>query len=331
MASNHRYLLHCVLAVASLHLARLHDDKTMKAEMTATAATQMNKALLLYRPALENLNHTNSAALFASSALTAVYFFRTTVIDFEAIFASVPSGTSTPPPVVVDKMIQCVLKIIWGFRGPAAVLRPNPGYEWSLDRRLQHIATRKWWPRKRVPATQRALEEDARLCKIERLWMHPGRDYEEHFKMLARHLNDLRDTFALVSQLTLPSSEFPSMTSIPYSVDDTTDGFLKDRGAVFVWPTLISSEFIDLVVQKNREALVIVAHYAILIGRVRNVWWVEGIGPHLLVAVAMALGRENWHLIEWPVQALGVDLENAFGSRRDRLEGKPGEMHMDVI
>ena len=52
-----------------------------------------------------------------------------------------------------------------------------------------------------------------------------------------------------------------------------------------------------------------------------------------MTAVAMALGRENWALIEWPAGVVGVDLNCAFGlgKRRDELEGTPSEMHMDVI
>jgi peptide alpha-N-acetyltransferase len=123
------------------------------------------------------------------------------------------------------------------------------------------------------------------------------------------------------------------MTAVPYSIDDTTISTLTDRGAIFVWATLIPREFIQLIEAQNRDALVILAHYAVLPGRVRNVWWLEGLGADIVTAVAMALGRENWGLIEWPAGVVGVDLENAFvkGKRRDAMEGTPSEMHMDVI
>ena len=149
-----------------------------------------------------------------------------------------------------------------------------------------------------------------------------------------RHLNDalahLREAYALVSQLTLPGV-FPSMTAVPYAVDDTTVGILTDRGAIFVWSTLISREFIHLLETKDRDALIILAYYAVLPGRVRNVWWLEGLGADFVTAIAMAIGIENWHLIEWPAQVVGVDLWNAFGVRQDRLMGKPDELHMAVI
>jgi hypothetical protein len=149
-----------------------------------------------------------------------------------------------------------------------------------------------------------------------------------------RHLNEalafLRETYALVSQLTLPGV-FPPMTAVPYAVDDTTTGVLTDRGAIFVWSTRVSREFIQLLESKDRNALVILAHYAVLPGRVRNVWWLEGLGADFVTAIAMAIGIENWHLIEWPAHVVGVNLWNAFGVRQDRLVGKPDELHMDVI
>ena len=122
------------------------------------------------------------------------------------------------------------------------------------------------------------------------------------------------------------------MTAVPYSIDDTTISTLTDRGAIFVWATRIPREFLALVEAKNTHALVILAHYAVLPGRVRNVWWLEGLGADIVTAVAMVLGREKWGLIEWPARVVGLELERgAMGRRRDRLEGGTWEMCMDVI
>jgi hypothetical protein len=297
--------------------------------MMNVAASQMNKGLARFRPALENVNAENAAALFASSTLTAVYFFRTSTMDIDELRASVPIGTIVPSPDVVDRMFNCVLRVIWGLRGPLAVL--IPGWAHILGGRLQHIANRDWWPPDRLPATERAIEEDRRLAGIEHLWQNQLHTSSSSVDCLSSALSFLRESFGLVSQLTLERSEYPSTTSISYSIDDVTVGNLKDRGAIFFWATRISRDFITLLEQKNREALVIVAHYAILPGRVRNAWWLEGLGANMITAVAMALGKENWHLIEWPVRVVGVDLENAFSARPDMIEGKPGEVPMEII
>lgn len=299
--------------------------------MMAVAAAQMNKALVGYRAGLENVNKENAAALFACVTLTAVYFFRTSALDIEEIRESIPFGTRVPPAIEVDRMMNCIMKTFWGLRGALTVL--IPGWQWVTRGKMSPVCSRRWWPRKNIPAGKQAMNEDEILCRIESLWIRPGQDYEPHFDVLSESLRHLRDTFALVSQLTVPSSKFPPVTAIPYSYDDTTVGSLKDRGAIFVWVARISREMMTLIETRNREALVIVAHYAVLSGRVRNVWWLEGLGANMITAVGMALGPENWHLIEWPAQVVGVDLENAFGwqPRKDNLLGSPNEMHMQVI
>jgi hypothetical protein len=330
MAHSHEFLTNCVLSVASLHLGRLHGSKEAKKKMNTLAAERMNKALSKYRVELENVTERNAAALFASSTFTAVYLFRTSAIDIENLRASIPPDVTTPSPEIVDKMLSCALRTIWGLRGPLTVLLS--GWSWVVGSKMHPVTARGWWPEYNISATPRAVLEDERLQEIEKLWMDGEDPLEPHCVYLSQALLYLRQSFNLISQLTLPE-RFPPMSAVPYSVDDNTISTLTDRGAIFVWATRIPREFISLVEAKNVHALVILAHYAILPGRVRNVWWLEGLGADIVTAVAMALGRENWGLIEWPAGIVGVDLENAFRveRRKDKLEGSPCEMHMDVI
>jgi hypothetical protein len=330
MAQSHDYLVNCVLSVASLHLGRLHENKDEKRRMNTLAAARMNKALLRYRPELENITQQNASALFASSTFTAVYLFRTSAIDIENLRASIPPDTIVPPPDMVDKMLSCALRTIWGLRGPLTVLLS--GWNWVVGSKMHPVTAREWWPKHTTPATRRALSEDHRLREIEKLWTESNESWQQHHFYLSQALLYLRETFSLISHLTLPE-RYPPMTAVPYSIDDTTTSTLTDRGAIFVWATRIPREFIQLIEAKDPYALVILAHYAVLPGRVRNVWWLEGLGGDIVTAVAMALGRENWGFIEWPAGVVGVDLDHAFGvgKRRDRLEGRPSEMHMAVI
>lgn len=328
MASNHDFLVNCVLSVAALHLGRLRESKDEKSRMNTIAAGRMNKALTRYRSELSRITQENAPALFASATLTAVYLFRTAALDIEVLRSSIPPGTRNPSQDVIDKMLCCALRPIWGLRGPLTVLMS--GWSWVVEGKLNPVTARKWWPRNRVPATSRAVEEDERLRQLEDLWMETDRRWGLEHEHLSQALAYLRDAFALVSQLTLPET-YPPMTSVPYSVDDKTIGTLTDRGAIFVWMTRISREFIQLIEAKDRDALVILAYYAVLPGRVRNVWWLEGLGADMVTAIALALGRERWGMIAWPASVVGVDLENLFGVRQDRLEGLPEEMGMEVI
>ncbi|KAH7085963.1 hypothetical protein BKA63DRAFT_500821 [Paraphoma chrysanthemicola] len=328
MASGHDFLVNCVLSVASLHLARLHEGKEEKSRMNALAAARMNKALSSYRTELSHITQNNAGALFASATLTAVYLFRTAATDIEELCASIPPNTNDPPPDIVNKVLACALRPIWALRGPLTVIMS--GWDHVMSGKMHPVAQRQWWPEQGTPVTPSALEEDTRLQQLETMWASPDRVWEPHHAHLSQALQFLRETFGLVSQLTLPGTYFP-VTSVPYSIDDTTIGTLTDRGAIFVWLARIPREFIQLIEAKNRDALIILAYYSVLPGRVRNVWWLEGLGADIVTAVAMALGTGQRHLIEWPASVVGVDLHNLSSVRQDRLEGQPEELGMEVI
>ncbi|KAH7114407.1 hypothetical protein B0J11DRAFT_540926 [Dendryphion nanum] len=309
LANEHKFLIHGILSVASLHVSRLHEGKPERDDMNAIAADQMNRALAHFRVELGSINKDNAPALFACSTITAVYFFRTSVLDLQETQASIPPHVTEPPPELVDRSIHSIIRTFWALRGALSVLQP--AWDWVVDSEISPVCTRRWWPQHWVPANPRALIEDQKLHEIEKLWARSGSRYGDS---LTAALSHLRNTYGLVSLLTDPGREYPQLNApVPYSVDDTTVGMLRDRAAMFTWVTSVSKEFIALVEEKNVEALVIVAHYAVLLGRVRNVWWMDGLGAGMLRAIAMALGREHLHLLAWPAQVLDVDVERRFG------------------
>jgi hypothetical protein len=315
LAMDHSYLLNCVLSVAALHLARLHSSPLHRRAMTTLAASRMNHALSTYRAELTNVTRDNAAALFASATLTAVYLFRTTVLDMQSLRSNMPR---TPPESTISAMLSCALRPIWGLRGPLAVLMS--GWTYVLTGSMHAVAARKWWPQEPIgPATRAAVIEDARLA-----------DLQVRGEECMHALGVLREAYALVSHLTQPE-RYPPTTSIPYANDDADTTTLSDRGALFVWATRISRGFLARLEDRDHDALVILAHYAVLPGRVRNVWWLEGLGTEIVTAVATVLGEKEWARIEWPAEVVGVDLNDLGSVRWDGLVGRPEEMGMDVI
>ena len=68
---------------------------------------------------------------------------------------------------------------------------------------------------------------------------------------------------------------------------------------MFSWVTRVAREYIQLVEAQDRDALVILAHFAVLLIWANTVWWLEGLGTNFVRAVAVALGSEHRKLIEW--------------------------------
>ncbi|KAF2196550.1 hypothetical protein GQ43DRAFT_383013 [Delitschia confertaspora ATCC 74209] len=70
--------------------------------------------------------------------------------------------------------------------------------------------------------------------------------------------------------------------------------------ALKLWPHQISSQFMDLLTQRQPGALVIFAHYAVLLARSERYWFMEGTSDRILRTVE-ALLDDKWKTwLDWP-------------------------------
>jgi hypothetical protein len=287
----------------------LRGDAGGKETLIATAASQLNIALSLFRNVIANVTAENCEALYAFSTLVSIFNFYTSHEECKAILAPKSDNTDPDRKTQTAAMIRIAVGRFRTIRGAMLIL--FPGWDWISRGPLSPICTRSWWPQTPAPVDAEAVLEDRQLAALERLWMQPGRAYEYAFHALGTALTELRSTFALVSQLTRnPSCINPKYRNV---YDACDNGKLVDRGAIFTWPIKVSGEFIALVEKQRPEALAILAHYAILPGRVRGVWWMEGWGVSLVTTAALVLGEERKSWIEWPARVVGLEWESILG------------------
>lgn len=66
------------------------------------------------------------------------------------------------------------------------------------------------------------------------------------------------------------------------------------------WPVTIPVGYIELLAQRRPEALVVLAHWAVLLIHHRELWFVGNSGVFIIESVSKHLGRywEPW--LEWP-------------------------------
>lgn len=76
---------------------------------------------------------------------------------------------------------------------------------------------------------------------------------------------------------------------------------------VLTWPMVISPAFIELMQLQNAEALMILAHYAIVLHRARFLWIVGDCGRFLITSISQRLGPEWQTHLEIPLSALSED------------------------
>ena len=71
--------------------------------------------------------------------------------------------------------------------------------------------------------------------------------------------------------------------------------------AIHVWPGTVSQRFIEIMQERRPEALVILAHYCVLLKKVDSCWWLAGVGNRMLAAIYQALEQAWRPWIEWPL------------------------------
>jgi len=83
-----------------------------------------------------------------------------------------------------------------------------------------------------------------------------------------------------------------------------SDSAAPGAGLIWVWPINLSSEFTDLLSMRKPEALIILAHYAVLLHRRRRVWLVGNVGRILIQEISKFLGTfwKTW--LDWPNEVI---------------------------
>ncbi|KAH8660381.1 hypothetical protein BX600DRAFT_438591 [Xylariales sp. PMI_506] len=79
--------------------------------------------------------------------------------------------------------------------------------------------------------------------------------------------------------------------------------------AVLGWPNLVPREFIDMLKQRRPEALVVLAHFAILLYRAKDQWVFGDSAQYLITSTAEYLGTHwvQWMAVPLDVLALNTD------------------------
>jgi hypothetical protein len=296
LVQSHPYVLEGIFAMTALHLSRsLAIEKDRKTNFNI-AAGKMNNGLSRFTKELQHVTEDNAEALFVFSVVTTCWTLTTLGVESKVSVQSIKDGNYTSNSIqgTISQLVLMASRIFRCLRGVLIIL--GPCWRCVAGGILSPVVDRPWWPNPTLASTG-ALEEDHKLKALEELWMYPGQKYDYYIDTLRSSLKLLRESFALVSQLTVVSGAGEAQT-------------VTDWTSTMVWPTQASFEFIALIEQKNTEAWVILAHYAILPARVEGVWWMEGFPSNLVATAALVLGENRWKYLQWPAREVGLDLES---------------------
>jgi len=262
MALEHRFLMHGILALSAMHLSQLVPQR--KNDLVTFGAASEQLALPPFRSfiAKQKLEAEQLHAVFAFSHFVVPYMLASSG-SLDGPMGRIPSYAGQPHWFHALRGYMAFLMNSWDD------LKKGPlGYQ------LVRPPT--------VPGTARDHPEDVHLARIHeilqsRLESSPEEKWEMDVCKVA--LEGLRDLW-----------------NGPYM-----QGKMAIVAIIYVWPSKVSDDYISLMHKHRPGAIIILAHYALLVKRMNMLWYLRGVGHKLLSAIYTELGDEYRPYIEWAV------------------------------
>lgn len=298
LVAENKYVLNGILSIGSLHLSTLTNVMSEQEDYQDLAANQMNIGMAEYRDEVQQVTADKSEALFAFSTTISLFVLSTTDVECRTALKSLMEARVSDERrrEIISNLLQCICRIFRTLRGVLVILVPC--YHHICAGTFGPVLQRDWWP-PTIPVTAEELEHDKRLRDLEKMWSNPGKTYEYSFDCLRRALKSLRETSALVSRLTT--------IGCPGDIPGTQT---FDSSSILHWITELPLEFLTLLEQRQMEAWVLMAYYALLPAKVvTNSFWIGDMATNIFETSALIVGEENWDWIAWPATVLGIDLE----------------------
>lgn len=74
----------------------------------------------------------------------------------------------------------------------------------------------------------------------------------------------------------------------------------EERTLAFIWPMIVSEAYLAALMKREPMALVILAHYGVLLHSINGQWWSKGRGSQLVNAIYQALAPDWQAAVQWP-------------------------------
>lgn len=281
------YLLHGMLATAAIHLGYLHPEHRQRYNLLSRQ--HIDLALGPFQRAMASISDENIIYLFTYSTLLVV-------CSLAASQGAHTYGGSEPSSGIADWVI-CVR----GCRSITAAANFDIG-GLPIGPWIEHMV--------KVPCTpgntyKLSPEEEGSFSRIESLLATaplatdlPSNEVEAYLHAMEK----LRHTFAFTvdsfnATMTLAMKDF-SPEALPER--------LSRRLFVTLWPFSVSELFVQLLSETRPPALIIMAHYCLILRRAKDCWYMAESGLRIFQAIQHNLGEEWSTYIEYPRRVFGV-------------------------
>lgn len=260
-ALSHPFLMHGILALSALHLARTGPDPSHRASYLNRAVAHQNQALALFRELLGDVNENNAKAMFAFAGIVVIYTFG---------FPHTPDAQDASD--CVDDLYQVLILT----RGVQQVIYAPRDFRTFLQES-------NFRPILQVDGVRGVVPNDA-TAALHRL-------YEA--------VDACADADQQVYRLAVENLE--EMLSWIY-------GGMRANTIAGRWAIRLRARFMECLREREPLALVMLAHYGVLLTYLQHRWCFDEWCVRISKAVWAILDDQWRPLVHWAMkEILGVD------------------------
>ncbi|KAH9212962.1 hypothetical protein DL95DRAFT_367521 [Leptodontidium sp. 2 PMI_412] len=266
IAFSNDFLLHGLLALTALHLSRVSPER--KDRLWATASAHHAVSLPMFRSAINDISSVNRQACSVFGILVAVYEWVSAENTSNLFFANADHCAESS-----------TLEWVQLLRGSARIVAHH--YEEMIQGPLEPILR---WDNTAEHEAEANPAESTKFSALEHLWdpiKVPVTDSE------VDSLNGaLRWLKVIYTVVVTPSS------------DNDPPSFALS------WPARVPEHYLVMVNERQPAALILLAHFCLLLNKAEDLWWLRGISRSLLQEIHRTIGAEWETWIAWPLQDL---------------------------
>lgn len=266
LAYRHPFLMHAILACSALHLAYKRPEE--QGQYLIEASSHQDVAMPQFRSAIDNVDKDSCHSIMVFSHLLVIYSFALERQDERLLI--VDGNRSDVLPSWLHFLRNGCLMVcsVWDQieNGPVKELAS----QWEVPVEISEEG--------KLPLTDHLLS------------VIPSEDSQYAWSEEARRLY----TDAAVE------------LGRAFMCTRTLGEKLTTWDALRLWPMKISVDYMNLLNQWHPGALILLAHYCILLQKLDTHWYFEGRATKLLSTILKRLDT-RWHcFIEWPLEEIGV-------------------------
>ncbi|TAQ86310.1 hypothetical protein B7494_g5366 [Chlorociboria aeruginascens] len=298
LAFAHPFLMHQVLSLSALHLSQTRSSRNSLYRHASD--THLTTAISLFHPEIRNLTEKNCHACFIFSALMFTQAWAAQDPNRPSTLFFIPDSTSSGrEKEQFDQMSWLKLQ-----RGTQAIL--GSAITFLINGPFEPL----WKPFDKAGGPTHIppldSEDEKQLDFLPQAWNNASSTLPAETRVLLDYsVATLKRVFGLLH----------------------THAEISPLSAVISWFSMMPQEVEDMLEKKVPEALLVLAHYCVLVREVEHLSWMKGKGRNILETILAVLPPGWEEFTKWPVAKLGGSVDGNAQSHggNTKTDTNPGE------